>query len=149
MSKFEMSASTKRRESAITPEIVHGTPPQAADAKILKTQGKSPGVVSPQHLASAFEIAKIIVCGTIEVNKIRANTEAEIKKVELEIQKIIVSTQSEIAKMREENSNWHSQFDARQQAIQKTLKFLESHPEYSDKVKDSIILLTIAGINKQ
>ena len=83
------------------------------------------------------------------IAKIHANTEAEIQKIESEIKKIIVSTQSEIAKMREENSNWHSKFDARQQAAQKTLAFLETHPEYSDEVKKCIIQLAIAEIEKQ
>ena len=152
MSKLEMSPANKRRESVINPEIVDGAPQttviEKKSASPVKA-GKSSEILSQKNITSVFEIAKIIVQGQAEIAKIRAISEAEIQKVESEIKKIIVSTQSEITKMREENSNWHSKFDARQQAVQKTLEFLDAHPEYSDEVKKSIIQLAIAEIEKQ
>jgi hypothetical protein len=152
MSKFEMSAPNKKRESVITPEIVYDVPQKTTIEKKSSTpakSGKTSEILSQKNITSVLEIAKIIVQEQAAIAKIHANTEAEIQKIESEIKKIIVSTQSEIAKMREENSNWHSKFDARQQAVQKTLEFLETHPEYSDDVKKCIIQLAIAEIEKQ
>lgn len=152
MSKFEMSAPNKKRESVITPEIVYDVPQKTTIEKKSSPpakSGKTSEILSQKNITSVLEIAKIIVQEQAAIAKIHANTEAEIQKIESEIKKIIVSTQSEIAKMREENSNWHSKFDARQQAAQKTLAFLETHPEYSDEVKKCIIQLAIAEIEKQ
>ena len=150
MSKFEMSAPKKTRPPVRQPESGSGLPQKAGDNKKPRTpttgSGKSTGILSPKNLTSVLEIAKIIVQGQAKIAEIRANTEAEIAKVEMEIKRIIVSTNGEIAKMREENANWHSKFDDRQQAAQKALEFLEAHPEYSDEVKKAIIQLAIAGI---
>lgn len=147
-----MSAPNKKRESVITPEIVYDVPQKPTIEKKSSPpakSGKTSEILSQKNITSVLEIAKIIVQEQAAIAKIHANTEAEIQKIESEIKKIIVSTQSEIAKMREENSNWHSKFDARQQAAQKTLAFLETHPEYSDEVKKCIIQLAIAEIEKQ
>ena len=150
MSKFEMSAPKKLRPPVKQSESGSGLPQKVGDDKKPQTpmtgRGKSPEILSAKNLTSALEIAKIIVQGQAKIAEIRANTEAEIAKVEVEIKRIIVSTQGAIAKMREENANWHSKFDVRQQAAQKTLEFLEAHPEYSDEVKKAIIQLAIAGI---
>lgn len=150
MSKFEMSPPKKRRPPVEVPESGSGVPQKSGGCPPLRTptpgDGKSSKALSAKNLTSALEIAKIIVQGQAKIAEIRANTEAEIAKVEVEIKKIIASTQGEIAKMREENANWHSKFDARQSAIQKALECLEAHPEYSDEVKKAIIQLTLAGI---
>ena len=148
MSKFAMSAPKKRRESVGTSGGGYERSQKAADTGISQIPRKPSELLSPQNVSSTLEIARVIVIGQVEIARIRANTEAEIKKVESEIKKIIVSTQSEIAKMREENFNWHSKFDKRQQAIQKVLEYLESHPEYPDEAKKEIIQLAIAGINQ-
>ncbi len=134
-----MSAPVKRRGANVVPckSETSGTP--------AKT-GKSSELLSQKNITSVLEIAKIVVQGQAEIAKIRASSEAEIQRVEADIKRIIASTQSDIAKMHEENANWHSKFEARQQAIANTLKVLDSHPEYSDEVKKAIIQLTISGM---
>ena len=151
MSKFDMSASGRKRTPVPAGENTPAAPPQDTPPKKADTPkaGKSAEILSPKNITTTLEIAKIIVEGQAEIAKIRAKTEAEVQKIEAEIKKIIVTTQGEVFKMQAENQNWHSRFDARQQAIQKTIAILESHPEYSDEVKKMIIQLTIAGLEKQ
>ena len=150
MSKFEMSPSGKRRPPVKMPDAGSQPPQKGGSGKRPRTPaaggGKSSELLSQNNVTSILEIAKIIVQGQAKIAEIQANTEAEIAKTEAEIKRIIVSTQGEIAKMREQNANWHSKFDARQAAVQKTLEYLESHPEYSEEVKKAIIQLATAGI---
>ena len=155
MSKFEMSPPDKPRKPITVPSVPLDAPGGSVSEKTITPPaakgkgGSSSAVLSQKNMTSAFEIAKIIVQGQAEIAKIRANADAEIAKVEAEIKKIIASTQSDIAKMHAESSIWHSKFDARQQAVQRTHEFLEAHPEYSDEAKQLIIQLAIAVITER
>ena len=136
MSKFEMSRSQRRRESVMK---------VSKDQELIIQEKKnedlplSHKILTENNIKEGLNLLNTVVSGQYQIKTIRENSEARIQEINKEMEQQNTSTENELKIMSEKNSEWHSQFDKRQQALKDVIRALDEHPEYSDEIKKTLI----------
>ena len=95
--------------------------------------------IALKHSAKLVSLVGDIIHGKLEIDRIVAETDSQVRLIAAEVDKIWKQTNARINEMEAEGRVWADKFDKKHQALLDVIHRIEMHPEWSDELKQCII----------
>ncbi len=101
-----------------------------------------------KHSGEVLGIAKSVIEGKIDIAKIQAETDAQVRLLNKELDKILLESNAKIEQMKIEGKIWAEKFGERKQLLMEVLDRVEAHPEWTQELKAHLVNVAKEAIMK-
>ena len=109
--------------------------------KSQKTSDK-PGTlekIALKHSSELVSLVSDIIHGKLEIDRIEAQTDAQVKLIAAEVDKMWKQTNARINEMEADGRVWAEKFDKKHRALLDVIQRIEMHSEWSDDTRSCLI----------